>query len=157
IEKLERRRVGKGLGLAILSSVLVLPLAFLLALKPTSARAVWEEFARMMELKGPATSAKGSGFEAMSDESLAKLPAQAQAELLFQRTVSNYDAAGTELASRVEGWRGQLTMSPRLAALLDSGLNSNDMRVRASAIEMELAANDLSKTEQSARRLRARI
>ena len=40
-------------------------------------------------------------------------------------------------------------MSPRLANLLDSGLNSPDLRVRAAAIEMELVVYDLPKTRES--------
>jgi HEAT repeat protein len=50
----------------------------------------------------------------------------------------------------MEGWRGHLTMSPRLSAELDAALNSNDLRVRAAAIEMELVAYDLQKTPASA-------
>ena len=151
------QRVNHGLRLAILSSALVLGLAFFLTLKPTSARAVWEEFARMIEFKTATAAAKPVKFSVATNQSLAALSPQAQAETLLQETVNDYDAAGASLSSRLDGWRGELTMSPRLASLLDSALNSNDLRVRASGIEMELAAYDLPKTAESADRLIERI
>jgi hypothetical protein len=151
----QRRGVSRGLRLAIFSSALALPLAFFLALKPTSARVVWEEFARMIELKSPA--ARLTRSPNLRNESLARLAPQAQAELLLEATASDYDAAGGELSSRMDGWRGRLTMSPRLTTLLDSALNSPDLRIRAAAIEMELVAYNLSKSQASADLLIERI
>jgi hypothetical protein len=148
--------MSHGLRLAIFSSALVLPLAFFLALKPTSARVVWEEFARMIELKSSAT-AKPSRFPILTNESLARMVPQAQAEMLLEETVGDYDVAGGQLSSRMDGWRGRLTMSARLTSLLDSGLNSPDLRVRAAAIEMELVAYDLPKSQESADLLVERI
>jgi HEAT repeat protein len=150
------RRVSHGLRLAIFSSAIALPLAFFLALKPTSARVVWEEFARMMELKS-GTAAKPSRFPVLTNESLARMVPQAQAEMLLEETVGDYDVAGGQLSSRMDGWRGRLTMSARLTSLLDSGLNSPDLRVRAAAIEMELVAYDLPKSQESADLLVERI
>ena len=150
------RGLSHGLRLAIFSSALALPLAFFLALKPTSARVVWEQFARMIELKSSAN-AKLARFTSLTNENLANLTPQAQAELLLEETVSDYDVAGGQLSSRMDGWRGRLTMSPRLTSLLDSALNSPDLRVRAAAIEMELAAYNLSKSKESADLLIERI
>jgi hypothetical protein len=157
-EQRERRRVNYGVRLAVVSSGLVLALAFFLALKPTSARAVWEEFERMMELKGAgAGTAAAVKASRLLHENLANLPPQAQAELLLEESLSDTDGASALLASHVEGWRGKLTMSPRLTGLLDSALNSRDLSVRAAAIEMELAAYDLPKTKASADKLMERI
>ena len=150
------RRIGRALHLAIVSSVLVLPLAFFLALKPTSARAVWEEFARIIELKnGPAAS--HAKFSSAMNERLADLPPQSQAEELVAAAANDYDGASEQLSLRMDGWRGQLTMSPRLTSGLDAALNSSDRRVRASAIEMELVAYNLPKTRESAESLASRI
>jgi HEAT repeats len=158
-EQRERRRVNYGVRLAVASSGLVLALAFFLALKPTSARAVWEEFERMMELKGGAGAGAATAVNASRHlhESLASLPPQAQAELLLEESLSDTDGASALLPSHVEGWRGKLTMSPRLTALLDSALNARDLSVRAAAIEMELAVYDLPKTKASADKLIERI
>ncbi len=153
----ERRPVSHGLRLAIFSSVIALPLAFFVALKPTSARVVWEQFARMIELKGADGIAAAAKFPATTDVNLADLSPQAQAELLFEEATSDYDTAGPQLSSRMDDWRGKLTMSPRLTSLLDSGLNSPDLRVRAAAIEMELVAYNLPKTRGSSDLLIERI
>ena len=59
-----RQRMGHGIRLAIFSAVLVLPLAFFLALKPTSARVVWEQFARMIEFKGTGSVASSAKIPA---------------------------------------------------------------------------------------------
>jgi hypothetical protein len=153
----ERRRVSHGLRLAIFASVVALPLAFFVALKPTSARVVWERFARMIELKGAGRIATAAKFPATTDVNLAALPPQAQAELLLEEATSDYDTAGAQLSTHMDGWHGQLTMSPRLTSLLDSGLNSPDLRVRGAAIEMELVAYDLPKTRESSDLLIERI
>ena len=151
-----RRRMSHGLRLAIFSSVLVLPLAFFMALKPTSARVVWEQFARMIEFKGTGRIATPARTTAV-DVNLAALPPQAQAVFLLKETVNDYEAGSGKLLSQMESWRGELTMTPQLTSLLDLGLNSPDLRVRAAAIEMELVAYDLPKTRESSDLLIERI
>jgi hypothetical protein len=151
-----RRRMSHGLRLAIFSSVLVLPLAFFMALKPTSARVVWEQFARMIEFKGTRI-ASPAKIAATVNVNLAALSPQAQAMFLLKETVNDYEAGGGKLLSQMESWRGELTMTPQLTSLLDSGLNSPDLRVRAAAIEMELVAYDLPKTRESSELLIDRI
>jgi len=152
-----RHRMGHGLRLAIFSAVLVLPLAFFMALKPTSARVVWEQFARMIEFKGTGRIASSAKIPATMDVNWAALSPQAQAELLLTETLNDYEAAGGMLSSRMDSWRGQLTMTPQLTSLLDSGLNSPDLRVRAAAIEMELVAYNLPKRRESSDLLIDRI
>lgn len=147
--------MNHGLRLAIFSSALALPLAFFLALKPTSARVVWAQFARMIELKG---SAPGKLVKLpATSENLSTLAPQAQAELLLEEAVNDYGVAGGQLSARVDSWRGRLTMSPRMTDLLDSGLNSPDLRVRAAAIEMELVVYNLPKARESSGLLIERI
>jgi hypothetical protein len=157
----QSRPANHGLRLAIVSSALMLLLAFFLALKPTSARAVWAEFARLIELKG---GLKGTSLAMVPAESSARLdarlvnmPPQQQAELLASEAVDHNEAAISRIASRTDGWHGQLTMSPRLSSLLESALNSNDLRVRAAAIDVELVAYNLPATEESANTLIQRI
>jgi hypothetical protein len=150
-----------GLRIGIVSSALILPLAFFLALRPTSARAAWAEFARIIEAKGGLASAppadSSEEFSKHLTESVADLGAQEQAELLVEETSNHYDGAIGELSSRMDSWRGRLTMSPRLTGLLESALNSNDLRVRAAAVQMELVAYNLPATQQSADALVERI
>jgi hypothetical protein len=151
-----RRGMSHGLRLAIFSSVLVLPLAFFMALKPTSARVVWEQFARMIEFKGTRI-ASPAKIAATVNVNLAALSPQAQAVFLLKETVNDYEAGGGRLLSHMESWRGELMMTPQLTNLLDLGLNSPDLRVRAAAIEMELVAYDLPKRRESSDLLIERI
>jgi HEAT repeat protein len=157
-----RARANHGLRIAVLSSGIALGLAFFLALMPTSARVVWEEFARIIELKnGLKIGSAGESRANISshlNERLALMGPQQQAELLVEALANDYDGSiaqlsAAQLSARMEGWRGHLMMSPRLSAELDAALNSNDLRVRAAAIEMELVAYDLPKTRESADRL----
>ena len=152
-----RRGLNHGLRLAIFSSVLVLPLAFFMALKPTSARVVWEQFARIIALNRTGKVAGPSKIPATMNVNIAAMPPQAQAVFLLKETVNDYEAGGGKLLSQMESWRGQLTMTPQLTSLLDLGLNSPDLRVRAAAIEMELVAYDLPKARESSDLLTERV
>jgi HEAT repeat protein len=78
---------------------------------------------------------------------------QKQAEILLERAVSSSDetAAGTkaQIEARINTWRGQLKMDKQLGDLTTVALNSNDQSLRASAIEVQLAAYGLNKSESS--------
>jgi len=47
----------------------------------------------------------------------------------------------------VDGWRGKLKDTPRWETLQDTALYSNDLRVRAAAIEINLAVRNIAKTD----------
>ncbi|MFZ0797078.1 MAG: hypothetical protein WAM98_04760 [Terriglobales bacterium] len=80
-------------------------------------------------------------------------PPQIQMEFLLGAAV-NHDVGATKLiAEMVEGWRGKLHRTPRWESLQDTALYSNDLRVRAAAIEINLAALNLAKTDETADRL----
>src|SRR6202163_2363080 len=74
---------------------------------------------------------------------------QAQAEALLERAVSRDDNAPDQITSRVDQWRGRLKWDSRLSTLTTAALNSRDMQVRTSAVEVELAAYGLTKNESS--------
>jgi hypothetical protein len=147
----------RGLRLAVIFAALTLSLALFLALKPASARAAWEEFARIIELKSDPVSASPAKFSEHLNESLARMKPQEQSELLLEGTINHYAGAIEQLSGRIDGWRGHLNMNPRLSGLLNTALNSNDLRVRAAGIEMELAAYNLAKTPRDAQRLMDRV
>jgi hypothetical protein len=112
----------------------------------------------MMELKGGgAGNASAVKASRLLHENLASMPPQAQAETLLEESLSGTDGSRALLASHIDGWRGKLTMSPRLTGLLDSALNARDLSVRAGAIEVELVAYDLPKTKASSDKLIERI
>lgn len=59
--------------------------------------------------------------------------------------VAKSDGATDQISSRVGRWQGKLKWDSQIATLTTAALNSNDMRVRESAIEVELAAYGLGK------------
>jgi HEAT repeats len=73
------------------------------------------------------------------------LQPQMQAEKLLQLAVGNSGDAVDQISSRVGRWRGNLVWNSQMASLTTAALNSNDLRVRESGIEVELAAYGLSK------------
>lgn len=80
-------------------------------------------------------------------------PPQAQMEFLLGAAV-NHDIGATNLiAGMVDGWRDKLKASQRWETLQDTALYSNDLRVRAAAIEVNLAVRQIPKTDEEADRL----
>lgn len=97
-----------------------------------------------------ATHAKLSEHER---EALAHLPPQAQAERLLSAAVNHDDGATRMILERVESWRGHLKRTKAWTALVDeTALYSNDLRVRAAAIEADLASYGAEKTPAEAER-----
>ncbi len=77
------------------------------------------------------------------------MQAQKQAETLLEQAVGHSPGAVQQISARVDWWKGQVQWTSQIANLTTAALNSNDMRVRASGVEVELAAYGLSKNSQS--------
>ncbi len=75
--------------------------------------------------------------------------AQKQAETLLERAVGRSPGAVEQISAEVDRWKGQVQWTSQIANLTTAALNSNDMRVRESGVEVELAAYGLSKNSQS--------
>src|SRR5580704_2989066 len=87
------------------------------------------------------------------DAELKRLPPQQQAERLLERAMHDDAAALDLLRENVDGWRGHLKNTDQLFDLVLAALNSHDLRVRTAAIDVDLAANNLSKSPESVARL----
>lgn len=74
---------------------------------------------------------------------------QEQAEALLELAVGHSDGAADQISSRVDRWQGKIKWNPQIATLTTAALNSSDMRVRQSGIEVELAAYGLAKNASS--------
>jgi HEAT repeat protein len=93
----------------------------------------------------------------LSETDLDNQRPQQQAELLLERAVSHSAAdttqietqLETQIESRSDAWRGHLQWDSQLGDLTTVALNSNNLSVRASAIEVQLAAYGLTKTEST--------
>ncbi len=88
-------------------------------------------------------------------EWLATQPPQTQAEFLLQSAI-NHDHGATDLINKmVDGWHGKLHYTKKFDDLQMTALYSNDLRVRAAAIEINLAVYNLSKADATAEHLMA--
>ena len=76
---------------------------------------------------------------------LNRMRPQQQAESLLELAVGESDGALDQISARINGWRGQIAWTPRIASLTTAALNSNDLQVRGAGIEVELAAYGLRK------------
>jgi hypothetical protein len=82
-----------------------------------------------------------------------RLPPQQQVERLLERAMQNDLASLDLLQEKVDGWRGHLKNTDELFDLVLAALNSGNLRVRTVAVDVDLAANNLSKSPESVTRL----
>jgi hypothetical protein len=82
-----------------------------------------------------------------------RLPPQQQAERLLERAMHDDPASLNLLRENVDTWRGRLKNTDRLFDLVLAALNSADLRVRTAAVDVDLAANNLSKSPESVTQL----
>src|SRR5712692_3783071 len=74
-------------------------------------------------------------------EGLDKMTPQSQAQLLLERSINHYRGANDQIATRVDSWRGKIKLDQSLNSLFTTALNSDDLRVREAAIEIDLACS----------------
>jgi hypothetical protein len=78
-----------------------------------------------------------------------RMKPQKQAETLLELAVQHQSIAVEQISSRVENWHGKVHWNSQIAKLATAALNSNDLRVRESGVEVELAAYGLAKNSAS--------
>jgi len=74
---------------------------------------------------------------------------QKEAETLLEQAVAHSGGAVDQISLRVDRWQGKLQWDSQMATLTTAALNSSDLRVRESGIEVELAAYGLGKNRTS--------
>jgi HEAT repeat protein len=84
---------------------------------------------------------------------LIRLAPQQQAEQLLALAIRRQPASIDLIGQNAEVWRGRLQNTDRLFDLVLTAMKSEDLRVRGAAIEVDLAANNLSKTPRTVARL----
>ena len=128
-------------------------LAAMLFLGTRTARAAWEEIAQLLSLHGKPEPASANVLSEHEIEVLDQMAPQSQAALLLERSINHYRGANDQIAARVEAWRGKIKLDDRLNNLFMTALNSDDLRVRAAAIEVDIAARNLEKSSATVDRL----
>jgi hypothetical protein len=133
---------------------LILMVAFVLVLFGTSkAQAAWQEISKLLSLQGKPERVSANVLSEHEIEGLDKMSPQAQAELLLERSINHFKGANDQIAARVSSWRGEIALDDRLRNLFMTGLNSDDLRVRAAALEVNIAARNLEKNSATIDRL----
>jgi len=125
--------------------VLGIVLALLIS-RTGKAESVWEVISHFVGLQGKPESASASVLSEHEIEVLDGMTPQAQAELLLERSINHYHGANEQIAARVGTWQGKIELNRRLGSLFTTALNSDDLRVRAAAIEIDIAARGLEKS-----------
>ena len=108
-----------------------------------NAHAAWSRFENLFSGQGNAPAS------AKDIHQLDRMRPQRQAESLLELAVGNSPGAVDQISFRADRWQGKVHWSPQIATLSTAALNSNDMRVRESGIEVELAAYGLAKNSAS--------
>jgi HEAT repeat protein len=98
----------------------------------------------------PATHARLSEHERQYIEGL---PPQQQAEQLLQAAINHDEGATGMIMDKLPGWNGHLDKSKTMEILEQTALYSNDLRVRAAMIEVDLVAYKIEKSNDAADRL----
>jgi HEAT repeat protein len=117
-------------------------------------RAAWEQpITLFLSLQGAPRPVSANVLSEHEIETLDSMSAQSQAVLLLERSINHFKGANEQIDRRVGGWLGQLKLEGRLQDLFTTALNSDDLRVRVAAIEVDLAARNVEKTAAAVDRL----
>jgi HEAT repeats len=119
-----------------------------------SLRAAWEPLVRFVSLQDAPKPASANVLSEHEIAALDGMSPQNQAELLLERAINHYRGANDQIAARVDGWRGHITVvDGRLRNLFTTAINSDDLTVRVAGIEVDIAARNLTKESSTVDRL----
>src|SRR5688572_5463577 len=118
-----------------------------------TAAAAWNTVSEFLSLQGKPEPASANVLSEHHTEALDAMPPQGQAEFLLERAINHYAGANDQIAARVRTWRGKLKPSERFESLFRMAINSDDLRVRAAALEMNIVVRGLEKNVETIDRL----
>jgi HEAT repeats len=126
---------------------------FLVLFATGTSSAARSEIALVLGLQGKPEPASANVLSEHHLEELDSMPPQAQAEFLLERSMNHYDGANREIERRLPRWQGKLESSDRFENLFRMAINSDDLRVRVAAVEIDLLTRHLDKTAETVDRL----
>ena len=135
----------RGVRIILMCAIIVV-VAFAFMGAPT-AKAAWQQVAEFLSLQGKPVPSSANVLSEHETEVLDSMTPQQQAQLLMERSINHFKGANEEIAKRVDSWRGKIKLDDSLNRLFTTALNSDDLRVRAAAIEVDIAARDLGKND----------
>jgi HEAT repeat protein len=121
----------------------------LLVVGTGSAQPMWQRIAEFIGLRGKPEPASANVLSEHEIAELDNMSPQSQAALLLERSINHYRGANDQIAARVDRWRGKIQLDQQLNPLFSVALNSDDLRVRAAAIEVDLASYNVDKNSAS--------
>lgn len=131
--------------------VAIMSIVGLAAIRSGAMQAILEIFSgHQIPVGGPPVAATHSKLSEHETEYINGRPPQEQMERLLSAAV-NHDVGATEMIEeKVAGWHGHLERTKQWEILSETALYSNDLRVRAAAIEIDLAVNHTEKSREAA-------
>jgi len=133
------RYVRKARPLVWLVAIAIAILIAALTGRTSTPPVMWSDFESLVPRHGD----NAAAVSALNSRQLDRLKPQKQAETLLELAVAHSDGAVSQISSRVNRWQGKLKWNSQMATLTTAALHSNDMQVRQSGIEVELAAYGL--------------
>jgi hypothetical protein len=103
----------------------------------------------LLQLQGSMMPVSSGAVSEHDLEELNGLPPEGQAVRLLEKAVNHYRGAAEEIDKRLDGWRGKMRPSKELENLTSTAYFSNDLRVRALALEIWLARDNIRKTPEA--------
>lgn len=144
-------------GLRLVSLIALVLLGFILiGIRPVWLHSPWRGATSGMEVSSAQNSRDSPETSEQQADRFATMPPQQQAETLLQLALRGKPGVPTQISQHAEAWRGKISPSQGLLRQLDAALSSNDLQVRNAAVEIELAAYNLPRTEATAQALIAR-
>jgi len=103
----------------------------------------------LLQLSGPPVAASSAALSEHDMEEINAMPPQDQVMRLLEKAINHYRGAAEEISKRVDGWTGQIHTTPQLETMTNTAYFSSDLRVRAVALEIWLARDNLRKNSQT--------
>lgn len=147
-----RRAIGYVTTLVVLGSFSLVA-GFEAARKTLPAQALEDAVSARQNSAAAINSTQVAASPKDIEAELGRLPLQQQVERLLERSMQNDKDALNLLREKTDGWRGHLKNTDQLFDLVLAALNSHDLQVRTAAVDVDLAANNLSKSPESVARL----
>jgi len=127
---------------------------------PSDVQTPWQHLtgfsARLLSFAPPPTDNQPEAAAVDLDDVTALVP-QSQAERLLDRAMHGSESSLAQIGARADAWRGHIAETSNLFDLVRRALASDDLRLRSAAVEVDLAANGLSKSTQSVDRLQLQL
>ena len=103
----------------------------------------------LLQVEGSAMPVSSGAVSEHDREQLKTMPPAEQGAFLLEKAVNHYRGAPEEIEKRLDGWRGKMQPNKQLENLTSTAYFSNDLRVRALALEIWLARDNMRKAPET--------